>query len=89
MSGRGETECRLHISHFSEKSEIFAGCAVPLTDLSTHPGVQCRGDYRIRGNCSHWWKGGGEESCHSSVVAPSPHGLAPASRFFAKASKTL
>ncbi len=42
----------------------------------------------IRGSCSHWWNGGGEDSCHSSVLAPSPQGLSPATRFFAKASAT-
>jgi len=40
----------------------------------------------IRGSVVHWWNGGGDESIHSNVVAPTPHGLAPASRFFAKAS---
>jgi hypothetical protein len=37
----------------------------------------------------HWWKGGGEGSCHSSVVAPSPHGLALATRFFWKAQHAV
>src|SRR5262249_19188361 len=46
------------------------------------------GNYLIRGSCSHWWYGGGEDSCHSRVVAPSPHGLSPARRFLEKASKT-
>ena len=27
---------------------------------------------------SNWWNGGGEDSVHSSVVAPAPHGLSPA-----------
>ena len=44
--------------------------------------------YLTFGSCSHWWNGGGEGSCHSSVVAPSPHGLAPAIRFFENASNT-
>src|SRR5262245_29351679 len=44
--------------------------------------------YCTRGSVSNWWKGGGDDSVHSSVVAPAPHGLAPASRFFAKASNT-
>ena len=50
-------------------------------------GISC-GAYLIFGSCSHWWNGGGEGSCHSSVVAPSPHGLAPATRFFENASNT-
>src|SRR6185312_6172323 len=59
-------------------------------DRRAHRRPRMRGDaaYLIFGNCSHWWNGGGEGSCHSSVVAPSPHGLAPATRFFWKASKT-
>ena len=32
-------------------------------------------DHLIRGSSENWWNGGGEESVHSSVVAPSPHGL--------------
>src|SRR5690606_3198701 len=47
-----------------------------------------RADYLMRGSSSHWWNGGGDDSCHSSVVAPSPHGFAPATRFLAKASNT-
>ena len=35
----------------------------------------------MRGSVSNWWNGGGEDSVHSSVVAPSPHGLSPARRF--------
>ena len=30
------------------------------------------------GSVSNWWKGGGLDSVHSSVVAPSPHGLSGA-----------
>ena len=30
------------------------------------------------------WKGTGDGSPHSKVVAPAPHGLAPAARFRAK-----
>ena len=40
-----------------------------------------------RGSVSKEWKGGGDGTVHSSVVAPAPQGLLPASRFFAKASK--
>ena len=43
----------------------------------------------MRGNVSYWWKGGGEGSVHSSVVAPTPQGLSPATRFFANASQTI
>src|SRR5215467_6195106 len=42
--------------------------------------------YLIRGSVSNWWNGGGDDSVHSSVVAPTPHGLLPATRFFTKAS---
>src|SRR5271154_6061178 len=34
--------------------------------------------HRIRDSVSYWWNGGGAGSVHSSVVAPGPHGLAPA-----------
>jgi hypothetical protein len=42
----------------------------------------------MRGSVSNWWNGGGEDSVHSSVVAPSPHGLSPAFGASAKASQT-
>ena len=45
-------------------------------------------NYCTRGSTSNWWNGGGDGSVHSSVVAPAPHGLASATRFFAKASTT-
>src|SRR3546814_854836 len=32
----------------------------------------------IRGSSLNWWSGGGLDSVHSSVVAPSPHGLSAA-----------
>src|SRR3546814_232557 len=32
----------------------------------------------IRGSSLNWWNGGGLDSVHSSVVAPSPHGLSAA-----------
>lgn len=41
--------------------------------------------YVMRGNDSKVWKGGGEGSVHSNVVAPSPHGLATARRLIQKA----
>src|SRR6185437_4904196 len=41
-----------------------------------------------RGSTSNWWNGGGEGSVHSSVVAPTPHGLSAAWRLRAKASIT-
>src|SRR3546814_2006707 len=34
----------------------------------------------IFGSVSNWWKGGGLDKVHSSVVAPSPHGFASAFR---------
>ena len=37
-----------------------------------------RRDQSIRGSVSNWWNGGGEDSVHSSVVAPSPQGLSGA-----------
>lgn len=43
----------------------------------------------ICGSVSNWWKGGGEDSVHSSVVAPSPHGLSPAGRLRQKASAII
>src|SRR3546814_18782913 len=36
--------------------------------------------YLITGSFSSWWNGGGEDSVHSSVVAPSPHGLGSEAR---------
>src|SRR5262249_38802247 len=55
---------------------IFAALRVAL---SPHRG---RGDERglhlIRGSTLNWWNGGGEESVHSRVVAPGPHGLSAA-----------
>src|SRR5690606_31673757 len=44
--------------------------------------------YLIRGSSENWWYGGGEDSVHSSVVAPSPHGLSAAFSFFRKACAT-
>src|SRR5215203_7375528 len=41
---------------------------------SGHPGRL----YFTNGKVSNWWKGGGDGSVHSSVVAPAPHGLAAA-----------
>ena len=32
----------------------------------------------MRGGVSHVWNGAGDGTCHSSVVAPGPHGLAAA-----------
>ena len=31
--------------------------------------------YLIRGSSLNWWNGGGDDKVHSSVVAPSPHGV--------------
>src|SRR3954466_1158459 len=44
--------------------------------------------YFTNGNVSNWWKGGGDGSVHSSVVAPSPHGFGAARSLFRKAVKT-
>ncbi len=41
----------------------------------------------MRGKVLNWWKGGGDDSVHSSVVAPSPHGLSAACCLRAKAVK--
>src|SRR3546814_6431418 len=41
--------------------------------------------YLITGSFSYWWNGGGEDSVHSSVVAPSPHGLS--ATFFLRRSE--
>src|SRR5580704_8448490 len=48
-------------------------------------GARQRHAHRISGRVSNWWKGGGEGSVHSSVVAPAPQGLAPAGTLRAKA----
>src|SRR3546814_12460046 len=40
--------------------------------------------YLITGSFSYWWNGGGEDSVHSSVVAPSPPGLS--ATFFLRTS---
>ena len=45
--------------------------------------------YLIRGSSLNWWKGGGDGSVHSSVVAPTPQGLSAALRFFVKASRHM
>src|SRR6202035_1776670 len=39
-----------------------------------------------RGSTSNWWNGGGDGSVHSSVVAPTPHGLSAACSLRTKAS---
>jgi hypothetical protein len=55
----------------------FPGCE-PLS-LNNNPLSRShRYDYGIRGNVLNVWKGSGEESVHSSVFAPAPHGLSPA-----------
>ena len=45
-------------------------------------------DHRISGSVSYWWKGGGDGSVHSSVVAPGPQGLAAARSLRRKACAT-
>src|SRR6516225_6826571 len=44
--------------------------------------------YCTRGSVSNWWNGGGDDSVHSSVVAPAPHGLLAACSLRMKASIT-
>ena len=44
-----------------------------------------RKHHLIRGKISNWWKGGGEDSVHSRVVAPAPQGLSAAFSFRQKA----
>ena len=44
--------------------------------------------HRISGSVSYWWKGGGDGSVHSSVVAPGPHALAAARSLRMKACAT-
>ena len=44
--------------------------------------------YCTRGSVSNWWNGGGEDSVHSSVVAPAPQGLLAACCLRTKASIT-
>ena len=44
--------------------------------------------HRISGSVSYWWKGGGDGSVHSSVVAPGPQGLAAARSLRRKACAT-
>ena len=45
-------------------------------------------DHCTRGSTSNWWNGGGDDSVHSSVVAPAPHGLSAACCLRTKASIT-
>ena len=42
--------------------------------------------YLILGSSLNWWNGGGDDSVHSRVVAPGPHGLAAAFSLRAKAT---
>ena len=43
--------------------------------------------YFTLGSSSKVWNGGGDETVHSNVVAPSPHGFCCAVLFFIKAYK--
>ena len=49
-----------------------------LKDRSAPEGRAARLVYCTFGSTSNWWKGGGEDSVHSSVVAPGPQGLSAA-----------
>ena len=42
-------------------------CNADLIDFD-----QCAAAVSITGSVSNWWNGGGDDSVHSSVVAPSP-----------------
>jgi hypothetical protein len=44
-----------------------------------------RKHHLIRGKMSYWWKGGGDGSVHSRLVAPAPQGLPAAFSFRQKA----
>ncbi len=66
----------------------FQGSGGPPVAIPVRVKQVARDAYLMRGNSSHWWNGGGEDSCHSRVSAPSPHGLSAALRFLEKASKT-
>src|SRR3979490_2068802 len=65
------------------------------TDKSVLASLNQRGAIRdranthcTRGSTSNWWNGGGDDSVHSSVVAPAPHGLSAACSLRTKASIT-
>jgi hypothetical protein len=45
--------------------------------VTSRPQFDTSAGYRMTGNRSYWWKGGGDDSVHSNVVAPSPQGLLP------------
>ena len=59
--------------HGSKSRVVGRGVAAPAGGLRALVRLQS-----IFGSVSNWWYGGGEEIVHSSVVAPSPHGLSPA-----------
>src|SRR5690606_2354855 len=59
----------------------FVGCAARERAAHIHMTAYC-----TFGRVENWWNGGGEDSVHSSVVAPSPHGLSAACCLRAKAS---
>jgi hypothetical protein len=63
----------------------LAAALLPSEKLSRIISRPLRDSYLITGRWSYWWNGGGDDSVHSSVVAPSPHGLSAASCFRANA----
>ncbi len=71
-SKRSRCDRRDRLDRLTTKNAPAAGRGVfRFVDLSSR-------DQSIRGSVSNWWNGGGEDKVHSSVVAPSPHGLSSA-----------
>ena len=69
----GEQGCRPWGSHFRR----VRGKARERRPRGRTASLQCPVS-TTRGRVSNWWYGGGEDRVHSSVVAPSPHGLSAA-----------
>ena len=65
---------------------VIAGSGHAALPCPTMAGAWSCSSPRMCGGSSHVWNGGGEGSCHSSVVAPGPQGLAPATRLTLNAS---
>jgi hypothetical protein len=64
-----QTHTKIAHSHTSMASHMLT---------SRRWAILCRGEpYPITGVSLKLWKGGGDDTLHSKVVAPSPHGLAP------------
>src|SRR5689334_13804021 len=56
---------------------VVPGSPTTMVDTRLTFSSPCR-RYLITGRTSNWWNAGGDESVHSRVVAPAPHGLAAA-----------